>query len=179
LSDWQRPAAAAAGSRPAVNQSGDVWFLAGNLGGTTERTVTVPPGKALFIPILNTTYLGFPWDPIDQGYQQANDVAGLLSLISWQMEGATLACEIDGIPVRHLSAYRTQSSEWYGVTMIDNNIYGNLFGIPGGAYHPCVDDGYFLMLAPLNVGRHTIHFTGANAYGFSLDVTYHVTVSTK
>jgi len=167
------------GQNAAVNQSGNVWFLAGNMGGTTERTVTVPSGKALFIPILNFAYVGYPWDPIDQGYEQANDVAGLLSLISWQMDGATMACEIDGIPVRHLSAYRTQSSAWYTVTLVDDNVYANLFGLPGGDYHPCVDTGYCLMLAPLNVGRHTIHFTGANAYGFSLDVTYHLTVSRK
>jgi hypothetical protein len=171
------------GQNATVNQSGNVWFLAGNMGGTTERTVTVPSGKALFIPILNTTYLGFPCDDrnlpgceSDQALEQANDVATLLSFIAPSMDGVTLACKIDGIPVRHLPEYRTQSSVWYAVTMVDNNVYGNLFGIPGGAYHPCVDDGYFLMLAPLNAGRHTIHFTGANAYGFSVDVTYHLTV---
>src|SRR5438094_251661 len=34
----------------AVNQpAGNVWFLAGNFGGTTVRTVTIPAGKALFL----------------------------------------------------------------------------------------------------------------------------------
>jgi hypothetical protein len=39
----------------AVNQShGNVWFLAGNTGGVTVRTVTIPAGKALFFPVANT-----------------------------------------------------------------------------------------------------------------------------
>jgi hypothetical protein len=36
------------------------------------------------------------------------------------------------------------------------------------------------MLKPLEPGRHTIHFAAAiEAYGFNLDVTYHITVSSK
>ena len=39
-----------------VGQSGPVFFLAGvfNVSGTAERTITVPRGKALFFPLLNT-----------------------------------------------------------------------------------------------------------------------------
>ena len=38
-----------------VNQpKGNIWFLAGNRGGTTERTCTIPEGKHLFFPVLNT-----------------------------------------------------------------------------------------------------------------------------
>src|SRR5262245_48651414 len=40
------------GADAAVGQAGHVWFLAGNAGGTTERTVTVPAGTALFFPIV-------------------------------------------------------------------------------------------------------------------------------
>jgi hypothetical protein len=168
------------GQNAGVNQFGNVWFLAGNFGGTSERTVTVPPGKALFFPILNTAYLGFPCDDrnltdceADQALEQANDVATLLSFITPSMDGATLVCEIDGNPVRHLSAYRPESSAWYTLTLVDDNVYG----YPAGPYHPCVDTGYYLMLAPLSAGRHTIHFTGANSDGsFSLNVTYHLTV---
>jgi len=168
------------GQNAGVNQSGNVWFLAGNFGGTSERTVTVPSDKALFFPILNTAYLGFPCDDrnlpgceADQALEQANDVATLLSFITPQMDGVTLACAIDGIPVRNLAAYRPESSAWYTLTLVDDNF----FGLPAGPYHPCVDTGYYLMLAPLTAGPHSLHFTGANADGsFSLDVTYHLTV---
>jgi hypothetical protein len=168
------------GQNAGANQSGNVWFLAGNMGGTSERTVTVPSGKAIFFPILNTAYFGYPCDDrnlpgceADQALEQANDIATMLSFITPSMDGATLACEIDRIPVRHLSRYRPESSAWYTLTAVDNNIFGYL----PGPYHPCVDTGYYLMLAPLSAGRHTIHFTGANSDGsFSLDVTYRLTV---
>jgi hypothetical protein len=168
------------GEDAAIGQSGSVWFLAGNVGGVTARTVTVPAGKALFIPILNTIYLGFPCDDrnlpgceIDQALEQANDVAGLLSFITPSMDGATLACEIDGAAVQNLTAGRVDSSAIYSVTLGADNV----FGYPAGPYHPCVDTGYYLMLAPLSAGSHTIHFAAANAdNSFSLNVTYHMTV---
>lgn len=90
------------------------------------------------------------------------------------MDGAHLSCEIDGIPVRNLPAYRPVSSSWYTLTVVDNNV----LGYPAGPYHPCVDTGYYLMIAPLTPGQHTLHFTGAQADGsFSLDATYHITVT--
>ena len=47
----ENPLTDTTGQFAAVNQSGRVWFLAGNPGGTTARTITVPSGKALFFPI--------------------------------------------------------------------------------------------------------------------------------
>src|SRR4029077_11807072 len=49
----ENPLTDTTGQFAAVNQSGRVWFLAGNPGGTTVRTITVPSGKALFFPIVN------------------------------------------------------------------------------------------------------------------------------
>jgi hypothetical protein len=38
--------------------------------------------------------------------------------------------------------------------------------------HPCVADGYWVLLPPLSTGSHTIHFVGGIAsQGFALDVT--------
>lgn len=33
------------------NQKGAVWFLAGNNGGTSDRTITIPAGKLIFFPL--------------------------------------------------------------------------------------------------------------------------------
>src|SRR5678816_1415471 len=38
------------GSFGAIGQSGKVWYLAGNFGGTTTRSLAVPSGTALFFP---------------------------------------------------------------------------------------------------------------------------------
>ena len=49
------------GQNAALGQSGEVWFLAGTTGGSAERTVTVPPGKALFFPIVNNLWINIPY----------------------------------------------------------------------------------------------------------------------
>ena len=41
-----------------IGQSGKVWFLAGAFGGTVERTVSVPVGKALFLSAFEFALVG-------------------------------------------------------------------------------------------------------------------------
>jgi len=176
----QNPLADQTGENATLGQTGGVWFLAGNLGGPTERSIVIPPGKTLFVPLLNTVYLGFPCDDrelpgceVDQALEAANDIATLLSFIRPSMQGATLACEVDGVPVGDLSEQRVESSALYSLDLVEDNI----FGLPAGPYHPCVDTGYYVMLAPLSVGSHTLHFAAATADGsFSLEVTYQIMV---
>jgi len=46
--------------------------------------------------------------------------------------------------------------------------------------HECVVDGYWALLPPLSVGKHTIRFAGELASsGTALDVTYHITVKPR
>ena len=56
----------------------------------------------------------------------------------------------------------------------------SVFGVPPGTYTPNVTDGYWMMLAPLAVGAHTLHFkseiTGGVFAGAVIDVTYGLTV---
>ena len=176
------------GANAAQGQSGSVWFLAGVFGasGTAERTITVPKATALFLPLFNTVYLGFPCDSRnlpgcadDQALEAANDVAKLVSFISGSMDGAALSCVIDGRPLRNLESYREQSSEWFQVTMPEGNVFqalGYSF-VTAGPYDPCVDTGYYLMLAPLSPGSHTIRFTSRSAdHSFGMDITYHLMV---
>jgi hypothetical protein len=44
------------GAHCAEGQSGQVWFLPGSFGETFDRACTVPPGKALFFPMLNVAF---------------------------------------------------------------------------------------------------------------------------
>jgi hypothetical protein len=39
-----------------------------------------------------------------------------------------------------------------------------------------VGDGVYLLLAPLSVGEHTLNFGGTDSTGFTLDITYNLTV---
>ncbi len=156
------------GEFAAEGQSGPVWFLAGTFGGTAERSVTVPAGKGLFFPIYDTIWVNTPefgdpeWSPEHEAWVRA-----LLASIVESVSGLT--CEIDGRAVENITAYRCQTPEdgEYMVTFPEDSVW-----LPAGTYGPSVSDGYYLMLAPLSAGKHTIHFTA----GDYLDVTYHITV---
>src|SRR5262245_66409906 len=71
-----------AGEFGAVDQSGPVWFLTGTFGGSAERTLTVPAGKALFFP--RASYLS--WDTAD--LEAAQDLAE-----SWGLDPDDLTTE--------------------------------------------------------------------------------------
>ncbi len=57
------------GSLCNLGQSGPVWFLAGNFGGTTVRSCDVPAGKSIFFPIVNF-YVNYPCPP-EFGFEPA------------------------------------------------------------------------------------------------------------
>ena len=56
-----------------------------------------------------------------------------------------------------------------------------IFGATGGT-GTATGVGYFVMVAPLSVGTHTIHYTGAFKFSeapedyLGVDLTYHITV---
>ena len=167
-----------------VGQSGPVWFLGGKfcaVGATCSYTVvrncTVPAGKAIFFPVadfedsaLEESVNVHPGDPT---YQQI----GMLRSVTSSVEGATdIFCQIDRKPVKHLAKNFSVQSAVFGFTIPDDNLLKAVYPPPNnfeaGTYFPAVDDGYYLMLAPLPPGSHTLHF-GASW----LDITYNLTVA--
>lgn len=171
------PVTDSTGEFAAVGQSGAVWFLAGNFGGDTTRTVTVPTGKGLFFPIINVAWINLPDFGDDPWSDEQRDFAR--SVIAPFIDNAfDLSCTVDGVAVKDIESYRavTPDGAEYLVTVPEDN----LAGLPPGTYGPSVDDGIYLMLAPLRAGQHTIRITAASAGSilgdFDLDVTYHLTV---
>lgn len=169
------PTADTNGQFAALGQSGNVWFLAGTQGGSAERTASVPANKALFFPVVNTIWVNLPdlgdnpWSKDQESYAR--------DLIGASIDTATgVACEIDGVAVKQIAAYRCKTAK--GGEFMVQIPEGNIGGLPlQGTYGPSVDDGIYLMLAPLSAGQHTIHFTAALGDGsWSLQVTYHLTV---
>lgn len=165
------PLADTTGQYAAVGQEGPVWFLAGVWGaeGPVVRECAIPAGKMLFFPIVNFVTAG--WQFTGPG-----DVAGFVDWARGALKGALdgvtgMACEIDGKPVQNLTAYREQSGP-FPLTFPADNLWGHpewqlelqtdILGI---------DAGYYLMLAPLKTGKHTIHFQAG-----TMDVTYYLTV---
>ena len=148
-----------------AGQAGPVWFLAGQFG-TSECEISVPPGKRLFFPLVNAECSSLEDPPFYGGTaEEQRDCAQ-----GWAdgIDETQLFCEIDGAPVQNLASYRFVSPQ-FRFTAPTPWIFGTTGGI-GTA----VGDGYYLLLAPLSPGSHTIHF-GNPAFG--IDTTYHLTVA--
>ena len=150
-------------------QSGRVWFLAGNIGGTAVRECTVPPGKLIFFPIINFNAFA----PED-----APDLEGVRFIANVSIDAVDiLEVEIDGVPVTDLYAYRGQSPPGGYVQLMPADGLAPGFGLVPGDRDPSVTDGYWIMLAPLHPGEHVVHFRGGITAVFEVDLTYFLTVS--
>lgn len=176
-------------------QSGPVWFLAGNGGGSVERALLVPAGKALFFPLVN----GSSWAPDDLAFAaEFAETAGLDSglmtdeeLIYFLLDAllahdpfddspiVTMSCAVDGQDLGDLEGYRVQS-EPFEPEAADGPTPYPYFDWVTQPQDFFISDGYWIMLAPLSAGQHTIHFTATINHGlwggFALDVTYHLRV---
>jgi hypothetical protein len=153
-----------------AGQSGNVWFLAAPFG-TTDRTVTIPAGKAIFVGLLNAEMSSLEGDATEA--QQRADAEALADHI------VGVSCTIDGKAVKNLDDYRVQSPQ-FSFTAPTPWIFGDT----GGA-GTSVADGYYLLLAPLPAGRHTIEWSGDIHFSFEedgfdadfpLDMTYTINV---
>jgi hypothetical protein len=164
------PVADATGEFAAVGQSGPVWYLAGNFGGTTVRTVTVPANKALFFPILNYFAGGFLHAP-KWGGSPPGPIEYARELCKEAIDQATdMSCKVDGMTIPITAENRVQSAPCAVHLPADN-----LLQEAPGTIPAMVADGYYVLLEPLPAGEHTIHFAGTLGE-FSLEVTYHITV---
>jgi hypothetical protein len=171
----ENPLLDATGANAGVGQSGPVWFLAGTArGGVAERSVTVPPGTALFFPIYNGIWINTPqfgddpWSAKQEAFARAA-VAKAVDDVTF------MYCIIDGRAVQDLAAYRCETPKG-GAFEVDLPA-DNLFNVPADRYGPSVTGGFYLMLAPLSAGPHTIHIHSEKAAsGFYLDVKYQITV---
>ncbi len=177
------------GAQAYLGNQGNVFFLAGvfNVTGTATRTVTIPAGKPIFFPVLNSEYdnvlfrppyLGGPFTPppqfnplsVPELYAASAEVVGLTS---------ELHATVDGCEIPNLFSYRAKSASFNFTLPAADNIY-QFFGVNiSGTVAPAVTDGYWLLLAPLPAGNHTINFGGTFGppNNFTLDITYYITVT--
>jgi len=154
------------GDLAALGQSGPVWFLAGTFGGSAERTVTIPHGKALFFPIVNLIGVNIPEpgdpEPSEEEFREIMDfIIG---------SGFSLACTVDGVSLESLEDYRAQT-DVFAVDVPEGGL------VDAGFFEFAMADGFWLMLKPMSSGEHTIHITGSlDLLGLDVDVLYHITV---
>jgi hypothetical protein len=171
------------------SEDGEVTYLFGSFfGGPIDRTVTVPANKPIFVPVLNTewsnpdtaakptftTYPGnyTPKELADYAKLEASLVTGL---------GATL----DGKAIADVAAHREPALRIKLKESGPYSIHNVFFGDAPTKAFDAATDGYYLMLKPLAVGDHVLHFVGTLPDrsstppllgGFTTDMTYHIKV---
>jgi hypothetical protein len=170
---WQWAFSIPAAVNPLLDPSGgncgqrqydDVWFLAGNFGGTTVRSCTIPFGKPIFFPVINqVAYLPKASETLMDLRQQ--NAASIDSVTS-------KSCTLDGVPV---NMYRARSPS-FSVLMPPQGIFAPGRLSPPAQKDTLVADGYWVLLPALTPGKHTLKFQ-AGIPGFSLNITYNLTVS--
>jgi len=153
------PVSDATGALCAAKQEGDVWFLATSDGtGPVERSCSIPAGKTLFVPLATTLERSGNKEPLCA--TMAHIAAGSLTHVT------QLAMKIDGVPVDNMESHRIPTNDCFALGTRQ---------VPRLIAKTAVADGWYVMLAPLSAGAHTIVITGR--YDETpLSTTYHLTV---
>jgi len=186
-SQFYHPLFETTGRQCGVAQSGPVWFLGGvftqtgaPLAGAVTRNCTVPSQVALFFPIVNSecsalegAAFGCPGASADD---LRNDVKSVIDLVT------NLRVDVDGTSLHSNDLQRTYrvGSPAFSFFIPEDNLLNAIGEGPfhAGNYSPAVSDGFYVMVAPLSVGQHRIHFHGAiPKFHFTLDVTYNLNVT--
>ena len=159
-------------------QTGRVWFLAGPFG-TTQRWSTIPAGTALFFALANTECSSL--ETPDSGFHGDTAAQQAACATFWSDHIVDVFFVVDGAAVANIGAYRFVSPQ-YEFDAPTPWIFGDV-----GGHGTSVVDGYHVMLAPLSVGQHTVHFgatfhfaageLGPDPVDLPIDMTYHLMVS--
>jgi hypothetical protein len=174
-----------------AGQRGPVWFIGGtflstevspgNYLGEAHRSGTIPRGTVLFFPLMNAEQ-----STLEGGGTKPKCLTACAEYLMSFVDPADLFCEIDGVPVADLGSYLALSRpSVYGPLPANSILESQGYPVGEGDTSLFVADGYYLMLRPLPVGEHTIHFGGfldASAdlgFTFTLDITYDITVVPK
>ncbi|MFN8473235.1 MAG: hypothetical protein U0822_13690 [Anaerolineae bacterium] len=170
-----------------IGQSGNVWFLGGtfttvdtgggNALGTADRTCTIPADTWLFFPIMNAECSSVEGNGTTQE-ALTQCAADLRNAITKQ----TLSLEIDGTSVPNLYRYQVASPMFSIGPLPQDNVLAAATGATGNA----VSDGYYVMVKPLSLGAHQIHFAATAAgtttdnppkpWSFTLNIRYRLVV---
>jgi hypothetical protein len=86
---------------------------------------------------------------------------------------ALMEVMIDGQTITDPNDYRVKSPDAFSVTVPADNVSG----VAAGTYNPQVADGYYMLLAPLSAGTHTILVHVISTLGFEYFITYNITIA--
>lgn len=144
---------------------GKLFFLAGTTGGSAERDCTISHLQAVLFPVINNecSLLEGNGPTIKDLKKCNNDIVGKVSHVEASLDGTNI----------DLSHARVQSPP-FKLNVIEDDV----FGLQGSGTTISVADGYWVLLRPLSVGDHLLHFKGAiESFNFEVEVTYHLKVT--
>ena len=150
---------------PDKQDKSDVIFLAGNLGGSSNRKYIISADRALLFPIINFT-TSYKEEP-DLKTEEDLDLRAKSDIDDIVKKNAV----IDGKLVENISDYRVHAPP-FDISFPPNNILDLDPGLTRS-----VSDGYWIFLKPLPVGFHEIHTVGACSSGKTrVDCTFHLEI---
>jgi hypothetical protein len=168
------------GAKCQQGDMGDVFFLVGTFGasGSAERKCTISEGQDILFPIINSVCLDLPGglNPDLPGvFQRPKGPGGSCQEQNESfmdtVDLSSLELTIDGVSFGSLEDFRVQSNP-FPITLPQDSIFGE--GFPSRPFIG-ISDGIWVIVEGLPVGEHTIVF-GGQADGFTVHVTYHLTV---
>jgi hypothetical protein len=156
----------------------------------------MPFGKFLFFPIVNCNWIHIPEGL--PGADTKTTVDEVWDALQSPIDGcgrrdnaSELKATVDGVDIGGLTNAATSpfytcagpknkgcAAPAFNITLSTKNI----FGLPAGTYGPGVGDGYYILLAPLRPGMHTLTWSGkggvaGGAVGeFTQNITYDLKV---
>jgi hypothetical protein len=154
-------------------QEGNVWFIgSGFIGGDVDRSIIIPSGTRLFIPLFN-----YEASTIEGNGEGAELIANVESVMK---DVKDLYAEIDGSSIVIDESFRAPSGLFEFGPLPDNNVL-QFFGVdaPEGATSEAAADGYYMMLNPLPPGDHKIKWSSNWGDVFTQNVEYEVLVQPK
>jgi hypothetical protein len=164
------------GAQCGLGQWGEVFFLVGTAttGPVVRKNCKVPADTGLFFPIINISCA------VPEDGSTAKDIEKVCSDIIDQVDKKSLFLTIDGKSVPNLENFR--ASEFFSFTGSAHGPYETTGCVQ--ELQPCYadfratafSDGYWAMLNPLSLGKHTIHFGASIPPSFTVDVTYELKV---
>lgn len=181
------------------NPFSPVFFLTGDSGFTDTRSCTVPFGKPIFFPVVNllndypcpstpsAPFQPGPGQSLEQfltiGYRVAGLPSGARPLIDANTvgNGGNLGATLDNVPLAPTEIVPPPAASTYRATSplflfrADSSLNQFDACVTGGI-QPGVSDGYWIMLAPLSPGNHTLVIKQPVSSSSSVLITYHLFV---
>lgn len=150
------------------NVEKDMFYLASTTGGKVERSCELTDEQEILVPILTAFCYSGGACLTDQ---VVNDTKQIEEETVKALDSASsIEAMLDGIPL-NLEKARVTTDPFKL-----NTVSENPYGISEGKYNT-VADGFFLLLKPLDEGKHILGFKGSlSEFGYAPEVTYNLNV---